>query len=189
MTAHGEHVAFVAILWSIAEHEHAALTSRWITLLVMTRLLATGVALLLLVVHRVTAHDLLLGLLVIAYATVSLAALWLVPRLQSAPAAWAADSIAVLALVAASEDWRSPFYVLMVTALILPATGLAFRRALAWGVLFTLAYFGVAVYTDLDAQTLQSTIRLETIATHLMVPLVVVLALAYAVDVLERLRA
>jgi signal transduction histidine kinase len=172
----------------IAEHAHTALTSRWITLLVMTRLLATGVAVLLLVVHRVTAHDALLALLVIAYTAISLAALWLVARLQSAPSAWLADSVAVLALVAASEDWRSPFYVLMVTALILPATGLAFRRALAWGALFTLAYFGIAVYTELDARTLQSTIRLETIATHLMVPLVVVLALAYAADVLERLR-
>ena len=43
-------------------------------------------------------------------------------------------------------------------------------------------------YTELDANTLESTIRLETIATHLMVPVVVVLALAYAAEILERLR-
>ena len=49
---------------------------------------------------------------------------------------------AVLALVAASEDWRSPFYVLMLTALVLPSTGLAFRRALGWGIAFALAYLG-----------------------------------------------
>jgi signal transduction histidine kinase len=78
--------------------------------------------------------------------------------------------------------------VLMLTALVLPSTGLPFRRALAWGFAFTLAYLGVAVYTELDPHTLESTIRLETIATHLMVPLVVVIALAYAADVLERLR-
>ena len=164
------------------------MASRWITLLVMTRLLAAAVAVLLLVVHRVTAHDPLLVAVVVGYTALSLVALTRVPRLQLSPAAWVVDCLAVLALVVASEDWRSPFYVLMVTALILPSTGLAFRWALTWGAAFTLAYFGVAVYTELDANTLESTIRLETIATHLMVPLVVVLALAYAADVLERLR-
>ena len=164
------------------------MTSRWITLLLTTRLLAAAVAVLLLVVHRVTAHDDELTLAVIAYATVSLGAVSAAPRLALAPAAWLLDSAAVLALVAASEDWRSPFYVLMLTALILPSTGLPFRRALVWGTGFTLAYFGVAVYTELDANTLGSAIRLETIATHLMVPVVVVLALAYATEILERLR-
>ena len=154
----------------------------------MTRLLAAGVAVVLLVVHRVTPHDPELIGLAIAYTAASLGVLTLVPRLQLSPAAWLVDSVAALALVVASEDWRSPFYILMLTTLILPATGLPFRRALAWGVAFALAYLGVAVYTELDADTLESTIRLETIATHLMVPLVVVLALAYATDVLERLR-
>ncbi len=164
------------------------MTSRWITLLVMTRLLATGVAVLLLVVHRVTAHDSALILAAIVFTAGSLAALSAIPRLQHAPLAWLLDGVAVLALVAASEDWRSPFYILMITALILPSTGQPFRRALLWGAGFTLAYLGVAAYTELDANTLRSTIRLETIATHLMVPLVVVLALAYAADVLARLR-
>jgi signal transduction histidine kinase len=163
-------------------------TSRWISLLLMTRLLAGAVAVLLLIVHRVTAHDLALTVAVIAYTAVSLWLVSAVPRLALAPLAWLLDGLAVLALVAASEDWRSPFYVLMLTALILPSTGLSFRRALAWGAGFTLAYFGVAVYTELDANTLESTIRLETIATHLMVPVVVVLALAYSAEILERLR-
>ncbi|HVL31279.1 MAG TPA: ATP-binding protein [Solirubrobacteraceae bacterium] len=164
------------------------MTSRWMALLLMTRLLAAAVAVVLLAVHRVTSHDLELIVAAIAYTAISLAALALVPRLQLSPVAWLVDSAAALALVAASEDWRSPFYVLMVTALILPTTGLPFRRALAWAGMFTLAYLGIAVYTELDANTLESTIRLETIATHLMVPLVVGLALAYAADVLERLR-
>ena len=165
------------------------MTSRWIKLLVMTRLLAAGVALLLLVVHRVTGHDLILAIAVIAYTAVSLLALSSVTRLQLAPAAWLVDGLVVLALIASSEDWRSPFYVLMITALILPSIALPLRSALAWGATFTLAYLGVALYTELDANTLTSTIRLETIATHLMVPLLVVLALAYAAEVLERLRA
>ena len=158
------------------------------TLLLMTRLLAAGVAVLLLVVHRVTAHDAELIAITIAYTAVSLGLLTAMPRLQLEPAAWLVDCAAALALVAASEDWRSPFYILMLTALILPSTGLRFRHAIGWGLVFALAYLGVAVYTELDANTLESTIRLETVATHIMVPLVVVLALAYAADVLERLR-
>lgn len=163
-------------------------TSRWMALLLMTRLLGAGVGVVLLSLHRVTAYDPLLILGVVAFAVGSLCVFAYVPRLQLSPVAWLVDGAAVLALVAASGDWRSPFYVLMVTALILPATGLSFRRALAWGTAFCLAYLAVAVYVGLDANTLQSTIRLETIATHLMVPLVVVLSLAYATDVLERLR-
>ncbi|MDP2710246.1 MAG: histidine kinase [Solirubrobacteraceae bacterium] len=163
-------------------------TSRWMALLLMTRLFGAAVAVLLLVVHRVTAHDGALIIAVLAFTAVSLAAFTLAPRLQLSPAAWFVDSLAVLALVTASEDWRSPFYVLMLTALILPATGLPFRRALAWGVTFMLGYLGVAVYAELDTEALENSIRLETIATHLMVPLVVTLALAYAADVLERLR-
>jgi len=162
--------------------------SRWLSLLLMTRLLAAAVAVLLLVVHRVTAYDTTLIVAVAVFTAASLAAFRGIPRLQSSPLAWLVDALAVLALVAASEDWRSPFYVLMLTALILPSTGLAFRRALAWGFVFMLAYLGVALYTELDANTLRSTIQLETIATHVMVPFVVVLALAYATDVLERLR-
>ncbi len=154
----------------------------------MTRVLAAAVAVLLLVVHRVTPYDGLLISATVAYTAASLAAARYLPRLQTAPAAWLVDGAVVLALVAASQDWRSPFYVYTLTALILPATTLTFRGAVAWGIAFTLAYLGVAVYTELDANTLESTIRLETIATHLMVPLVVVLALAYASTVLERLR-
>ena len=164
------------------------MTSRWMALLLMTRVLAAGVAVLLLTFHRVTAHDSLLIVGAVVFAIGSLAAFTYVPCLQLSPFAWLVDSVAALALVAASEDWRSPFYVLMLTALILPSTGLSFRRALGWGVAFTLAYFAVAASTNLDAGALESTIRLETVATHLMVPLVVVLALAYASDVLERLR-
>lgn len=164
------------------------MSSRWTTLLLMTRLLAAGVAVLLLVVHRVTSHDAELIAATIAYTAVSLVLLTRVPRLQIEPAAWLVDCALALALVAASEDWRSPFYILMLTALILPSTGLPFRRAIGWGLAFALAYLAVALYTELDANTLESTIRLETITTHIMVPLVVVLALAYAADVLERLR-
>ncbi len=167
----------------------AVVTSRWMRLLLMTRLLAAGVAVLLLVVHRVTAYDGVLIVAVSAYTVITLVALTVVPRLQLAPAAWLLDGAAVLALVVWSQDWRSPFYLLMLTAVILPSTGLGFRRALGWGAAFSLAYLGVAIYTSLDPNTLRNTIRLETITTHVMVPFVVALALAYSADVLDRLQA
>jgi signal transduction histidine kinase len=171
-----------------AARSGGAVTARWMALLLMTRVLAASVAVVLLAVHRVTAHDGLLIVAAVAFTVATLGASAYFPRLQLSPAAWFVDGVVAVALVAASEDWRSPFYVLMLTALILPSTGLSFRRAIGWGMAFTLAYLAVAIYTELDANTLESTIRLETIATHLMVPLVVVLALAYAADVLERLR-
>jgi signal transduction histidine kinase len=164
------------------------MTSRWMTLLLMTRLLAAVVAVVLLLVHRVTPYDLELIVATVVYSVGSLGLLKVVPRLQLSPAAWLVDGVAVLSLVVASMDWRSPFYILMLTALVLPSTGQPFRRALGWGLVFALAYLGVAFYTGLEDNTLESAIRLETIATHAMVPLVVVLALAYAADVLERLR-
>lgn len=163
--------------------------SRWLNLLVMTRLIAAVPAIALLFVHRVTLdRDTSLIVACVIYTALSCTAFAYVPRLQRAPGAWLVDGIAVLALVLASEDWRSPFYVYSLTALILPATGLSFRRALGWGLGFTGCYFAIAVYTELDAFTLESTIRLETITTHLMVPLIVVLALAYAAEILARLR-
>jgi len=102
-------------------------------LLLMTRLPAAAVAVVLLLVHRVTAHDGVLIVAAIVYTMGSLAVLTALPRLQLSPLAWLVDCAAVLALVAASEDWCSPFYVLMLTALVLPSTGLAFRRALGRG--------------------------------------------------------
>ena len=162
--------------------------SRWIALLLMTRLLAAGTAIAILLAHRVTEHDEALIIAVIAYTIVSCLAFHFVQRLPTSPIAWLVDVAAVLALVVASEDWRSPFYVYTLTALILPAVGSPFRRALMWGLGFAFAYFLVALYTELTSFTLQSTVRLETITTHLLVPIVVTLALGYASDVLKRLR-
>jgi signal transduction histidine kinase len=96
--------------------------------------------------------------------------------------------VLVLALVLASGDWRSAFYLLALTTLVLPATALEPRRALLWGAAFTTGYLAVAVLTGLDLTTFDDTIRLETLATHLLVPMLVVLALAYGSDLLVRLR-
>jgi signal transduction histidine kinase len=125
----------------------------------------------------------------LAWTAISLFALF---RLQGhAPLwpAWLVDGAAALLLVYLSTDWRSPLYVFALTTLILPATELPFRRALAWGVAWTGGYLAVAILTErLGGETFQRAIRLEIIATHLMVPIVVVLALAYATELLNRLE-
>ena len=154
----------------------------------MTRLLAAAVAVMLLLVHRVTAHDPALIVAVIAYTAGSLVLLTAIPRLQASPAAWLADG-------ARGTGTRRRVGGLAQSVLrphahrAHPAVDrAAVRRALGWGAGVRARLPRRRVYTELDANTLESTIRLETIATHLMVPLVVVLALAYATDVLERLR-
>ncbi len=161
---------------------------RWVALFATTRAIATATAIALLVGHRVTGHDWLLGGIAITYGVVSLAVIARSPRLQSLPVVWIADGAAVLALVLAAGQWRSPFYLLLLTTLVLPATTLPFRRALAYGAATTTAYFAVALATGIDWSTIETTARLESFATHLMVPLIVVLALAYSGQLLERLE-
>ena len=161
---------------------------RWLVLFLLARGIATVAALGLLGAHRVTAHDawLALGALLAGPGAMLLAASS--ERLRRSPLAWSVDGLVALGLVLASEDWRSPFYLLALSTLILPAVTLKLRMAALWGFSFVAAYLGVAVFCGLDARTLDSTIRLETLATHLLVPLLVVLALSYASDLLVRLR-
>jgi len=163
---------------------------RWFALLTMTRILGTFVAIGLLLGHRVTTYDVPLAAFTVAWSALTLMLFGRSARLRAAPAAWAVDVLAALALVCASGDWRSPFYIFALTTLVLPATGLPWRGAVASGVAFSAAYAGVAVITrKIPSDTLLNTIRLETLATHLFVPVIVVLALAYAGALLDRLRA
>ncbi|WP_187368919.1 sensor histidine kinase [Baekduia soli] len=162
---------------------------RWFALLTMTRVLGTAVAVLLLVSHRVTRHDVPLAALTLVWSGVTLVAFGRSERLRAAPAAWAVDLLAALALVLASGDWRSPFYIYALTTLVLPATALGARAAMAWGTAFSVLYAVVAMLTrQVPSDTLANTIRLETLATHLFVPLLVTLALAYSSGLLARLR-
>jgi signal transduction histidine kinase len=162
---------------------------RWFALLSMTRVLGTAVAVALLMGHRVTHHDVTLAAVTLAWSAFTLAAFAQSERLRRAPAAWALDAAAALALVLASGDWRSPFYIYALTTLVLPATALPWSAALGCGVAFSCAYGIVAVLTrQVPSDTLGNTIRLETLATHLFVPVMVVLALAYSSGLLDRLR-
>lgn len=166
----------------------AANQDRWLSLFLLARGLATAAAVALLLAHPVTDHDLPLLIGAIAMGPGAMLIATTSERLRHATAAWLVDALLVLALVVASEDWRSPFYLLALTTLIFPAVTLDLRAAAAWGLGFSGAYLGVAIMTGLDARTLDSTIRLETIATHVLVPVLVVLSLAYASDLLVRLR-
>jgi signal transduction histidine kinase len=162
---------------------------RWFALLSMTRLLGALLAIVLLLAHRVTHHDPALALLTIVWTPLSLLALRRTEGARWAPAIWAVDGFAALGLVLAGGDWRSPFYVLALTTLVLPAASLPWRAAVGWGLSFSALYGGVALLTSkVPADTLTNTIRLETLATHLFVPVLVTMALAYSSVLLERLR-
>jgi signal transduction histidine kinase len=166
------------------------MAGRWFALLVMTRLLGAGVAIALLAAHRVTAHDELLIALAVVYTGASLGGLQAAPALRGSRALWVLDAVAGLALIWWSGDWRSPFYVLALTALVLPVTTLRFRSGVAWGVAFAVSYGVVGVLTErLGTSTFADTVRLETAATHFMVPVLVSIALAYASSLLARLTA
>src|SRR4051812_4217647 len=155
----------------------------------MTRALGAGVAVALLLAHQVTHADPLLAAVAVVWTPLSLLALQRTQDAPWAPAVWVADTLAAFALILAGGDWRSPFYVFALTTLILPATSLPWRIAFAWGIVFSALYGGVALLTEkLPADTLENTIRLETLATHLFVPVVVTTTLAYSALLLERLR-
>lgn len=162
--------------------------SRWLDLMAMTRVLGAAVGVLLLMIHDVSDHDGWLIIATVGWTSFSLAAYGASEHLQHSITAWAIDTAVVLALVYLSTDWRSPLYIFALTALILPATELPFRRAAGWGLMFTGAYLLVAIGTErLGGETFERAVRLEIITTHLMVPLLVVLALAYASELLRRL--
>jgi signal transduction histidine kinase len=162
---------------------------RWFALLTMTRVLGALVAIALLLLHRVTHHDPLLAAITVAWTPISLLILRQTQDWRAAPLVWALDALAAFALILAGGDWRSPFYVFALTTLVLPATSLPWRTAFAWGVVFSGLYGCVALLTDqLPADTLENTIRLETLATHLFVPVVVTTTLAYSSLLLDRLR-
>jgi signal transduction histidine kinase len=163
---------------------------RWLELLMMTRLLGAVLAIALLLAHRVTHHDPLLALITLVWTPLSLLLLRRTQDASWAPAVWALDACAAFGLVLGGGDWRSPFYVFALTTLVLPATSLPWRRAVAWGICFSAAYGAVALLTEkLPDDTLTNTIRLETLATHLFVPVIVTTTLAYSSLLLERLRA
>jgi signal transduction histidine kinase len=160
----------------------------WLALFVVTRVIATAAGVALLIAHDVTENNVALAAVAVVYGGGTIVAAVVFRALQHRPAAWAIDAAALMALILATDTYRSPFYLLGLTALILPATGLPVRRAFAFGVGFTTAYFVIAASTGVSWKTLEQTYKLESFATHLLVPLIIVITLAYAGEVLRRLQ-
>jgi signal transduction histidine kinase len=162
-------------------------SDRWLALFIGTRSAAIMAAVVLLLAHEVTEYDRpLIGIGGI-YGLASILTAKDGRGFDRLPVL-ALDSVSVLALVLASEQWRSPFYLMALTSLVLPATVLPFKRALIFGSVFTAGYFAVALATGIDWRTLETTARLESFATHLMTPMLVVLALSYSASLLRRLE-
>lgn len=159
---------------------------RWLVLLLMLRAAAVGAAIALLALHRVTDIDRALTIAVIAYAAVTGAAVFGWPRLTMAWPAWVVDVSVVFALVWISGDWRSPFYLLALTSLALPAAGLGTRRAVALGGAYTAAYLWAAHVIGPDPLELGSQASMESLAAHLALPGMVCLGVGYAAETLRR---
>jgi signal transduction histidine kinase len=158
---------------------------RWMALFRITRIATAVAAAAMIALRPVSDADPLLGALAIGWCAWSIAAVRLWPDLQRDPLAWFVDVTVIFGLVAASGEWRSPFYLMAVSSLILPATGLAMRGALAVGAAFSLAYFTVALFMGVDLSTLGSSALLESFITHLLIPPLVVFTLAHAQHLLE----
>jgi signal transduction histidine kinase len=157
--------------------------ARWLTLYIGARVAATAFAAALVVWGGMSAGELVLLL----YGPVSTAALT-APPIRRMPAAWAIDFAATLACVLASGDWRSPFYLLWLVSLCLPAAALPARRAIWLAIGAPLAFLVIAFVGGPAWGALQVS-STETLAIHLSLPLLLVAALAYATEALRRLAA
>lgn len=156
----------------------------WLALLVAGRAMATAVAVGLIVLEPTIDSTLLV---LTAYGVISAAAIAVSPRLRSSPLFWIADTATALACVLASGDWRSPFYVLWLTTLALPAVKLPLRQAIWLALLAPLLYLSLGLFGGPAPGALRP-ITSETLVIHLLLPAVLVAGLAYATYALQRLQ-
>ena len=164
------------------------LSAQWFTLFCITRTATAVVAPLLLTLQGLEGREVLLSACAILYGAVTVAAAARRPSLRTQPAAWVVDIVAVLALIVAFGNWRSPFYLLALTALILPTTALTPRRALCFGAGFVLAFFATALIVGIDWHAIATTARVQSLFAHLLVPLLVTAALTFGAELLRALE-
>lgn len=163
-------------------------SSRWLALVLITRAVATATAVALLAAHHVTDDDGTLIVVVVAYATVTAALAVRFPRLTLSPVAWLVDIAVPLALIALSGDWRSPFYLLSLTTLAAPAAALGVERGVLVGLAYAAAYALIAHFVGPDPFARGSQSTVETLATHLVLPVLGTFGIGYASETLGRLR-
>jgi signal transduction histidine kinase len=155
---------------------------RWLVLYAGARLAASAIAAVLVAWGGLDGADALLLL----YGPVSTLALVGVRGLRRSPAAWGVDFAVTLGLVVQSGDWRSPYYLLWLASLVLPATHLPLRRA-GWLAVAAPAAFMLVAFWGGPAPGQLAVTSTETLAIHLSLPVLLVGSLAYGCDVLRRL--
>jgi signal transduction histidine kinase len=160
---------------------------RWLVLLLMLRAAAAATAVTLLAVHRVTGYDRELIVFVVLYAIGTSAAAVASPGILARPVAWVADILVFYVLICMSGDWRSPFYLLALTSLALPASALGPRRAVLLGGGYSLAFAVAAHYVGPDPLNLGTQASVETLAAHLVLPPMTCLGVGYAAAVMRDL--
>lgn len=166
----------------------APLPSRWLALGLITRAAAAATAVALLAAHHVTDSDGTLVAVVVGYTALTSIAAVRAPRVVLHPAAWCLDIAAILVLVTLSGDWRSPFYLLSLTTLATPAAALGTRGGLVVGVAYALAYALIAHFVGPDPFDRGSQSTVETLATHLVLPVLGAFGIGYASATLGRLH-
>jgi signal transduction histidine kinase len=154
----------------------------WLAFLLASRLVATAFAAALIAWGGMSGPEALMLL----YGPLSTAAIAGWPRLRRMPQAWAFDFSVTLAFILASGDWRSPFYLLWLSSLALPATSLPLPNASYLAVAATFAFLAVAFIGGPAWNALQVS-STETLAIHLALPLLLTGSLAYAANALRRL--
>jgi two-component system sensor histidine kinase UhpB len=164
------------------------LSRRWLALVLILRAAATATAVALLAAHHVTDHDGTLIIVVIAYAVVTSVAAVRFPRVVQHPAAWAVDIAVPLALIALSGDWRSPFYLLSLTTLAAPAAALGVERSVLVGLAYAAAFAAVAHVLGPDPFERGSQSTVETLVTHLVLPVLGMFGIGYGAETLGRLH-
>ena len=167
---------------SLSQRSLAAYDERWLVLFVAARLAATAFAAALVLWTGPDTGDLLLLL----YGPASTLLFVALPDLRRSPWAWALDSAAALGLILAMGDWRSPFYLLWLSTLALPAASLPLRSALWLVPLAPLAFLVVAFLGGPQPGDLQVR-SAETLGIHLSLPFILVASLAYASHAVRRL--
>lgn len=176
------------VTWRPIAERRPPVSRRWLALVLITRTAATATAVALLAAHHVTDDDGTLVVVVIAYAAVTSLVAVRFPRVTLNPVAWLVDIAVPLALIALSGDWRSPFYLLSLTTLAAPAAALGVERGVLVGFAYAAAYAIIAhvVGPDPFARGSQSTV--ETLATHLVLPVLGTFGIGYASETLGRLH-
>jgi signal transduction histidine kinase len=154
----------------------------WPGFFLTSRLVATAFAAALVVWGGMSGFEALMLL----YGPLSTAALAATPTLRRHPATWTVDFAVTLAFILASGDWRSPFYLLWLSSLALPATLLPLRQAAWLAAGASLAFLAVAFIGGPAWNALQVS-STETLAIHLALPFLLTSSLAYAASALRRL--